>query len=149
MEHLFGPLAAAVKSHKADTAAGEAVVFAAWKRVAGEGLYDRALPIAFADKHLTIAVENEQWLRQMKDLARQVLPRLNQILGGSVVKRIEFEIDAAKIAEEKSAFRTGTIPPPLDLSVLTPSLLEAANTITDPNLRQKFLHAAARGIAKN
>ena len=71
----------------------EAVVFAAWRRIAGEGLVEHAVPLRLEKGRLFIAVSNQMWQRQLKDLCGQMVFKLNAALGTPTVNYIELQID--------------------------------------------------------
>src|SRR5690349_8829994 len=97
MQELFKAIPNIVERIGKDDAVLSSLVFAAWRRVAGEHLKQRTEPIEFGQKRLTLAVENEIWRRHLQDLSGEMLYSLNAALGHGTVKFIEFRIDAAAI----------------------------------------------------
>ena len=143
MERAFASLPAIIADlGEPSPSAREAMVFAAWKRVAGEQLSERAVPLRFDENRLSIAVEDKTWQRHLESLAPEMLSRLRNKLGEGVVKFIEFRIDAA--APFASRQKGKIIDPAPD----APSELAAsAKQIGDENLRGIFLQAAAAQLA--
>lgn len=145
MEQLFGAIPLVLNGLEANDTAVEAMVFAAWKRTAGELLAERTAPVEFAGKCLVVAVEDNTWKRHLEELAPQMLARLNGKLGQGTVSRIEFRIDTLAIAS-----RRPLLTKPSDSSYLIPnSVAAAAETIADEALRERFLDAAAVCLEKD
>ena len=129
----------------------EALVFAAWQRTAGDGLVPHTTPVRLEGSKLVIAVSNLTWQRHMKDLASQMVFKLNALLGSSTVSFIEFEID------EKAVLSSRRIADRTDESELrrqaeqaiTPELeIAAAEAIKDEVLRKVFLEAAGNCLVR-
>lgn len=93
MKQLFGAIPGILKDLEPNAAAVEAMVFGAWKQVAGEMLRARTAPIEYRDKRLVVAVEDKMWQRNLEELSGQMLVRLNAALGHGSVTFIEFRID--------------------------------------------------------
>ncbi len=92
MDQLFTVLPSILKQVEHSPRAVESVVFAAWRRAAGEPLSRRAVPVDFTEKRLTIAVEDKTWQKPMQELAPQLLARINHSVGDGTVEYIEFQI---------------------------------------------------------
>ena len=143
MDQLFAALIPVLKDLGINDTAIEALVFAAWKRTAGELLSERTAAVEFSGGRLTVAVEDLTWQRHLEELAPQLLARLNGRLGEGTVRFIEFRIDTLAIASRRP-IKTK----PSDSSYLIPnSIVEAAGKIGDPGLRESFLEAAAVSLA--
>jgi hypothetical protein len=147
MQELFQALPDILERLGSDEAAFSAFVFAAWRRVAGEQLRQRTEPVDFAQKRLTLAVENEMWRRHLQDLSGGMLYSLNSLLGQGTVKFIDFRIDPAAV---DAASQTGSrmAKHAVGTQELTPELRKAANAIADDGLRESFLGAAAAYLAR-
>lgn len=127
----------------------EALVFAAWRRISGDVLCDHAVPVRLTDSVLSIAVSSVTWQRHLKDLAAQMLFKLNAAIGTPLVRFIEFEIDEAAVlsgrsrtAYDEEAFRRESV------KEISPELAKAAEKIGDEDLRQQFLLAAGSCLAR-
>jgi len=128
----------------------EAVVFAAWRRIAGEGLVEHAVPLRLEKGRLFIAVSNQMWQRQLKDLCGQMVFKLNAALGTPTVNYIELQIDeqavrasrpeSSMLSEEE--FRTEAE------KEISPELASAAAGIADEELRRQFLLAAGNCLVR-
>jgi hypothetical protein len=131
----------------------ESVVFAAWRRIAGESLSDHAAPLRLNDTTLSIAVSNQMWQRQMKDLRPQMVFKINAALGAPLVTSIELRIDEAAVLRERS--RWAAVPAVSeDLlrrqaeAELSDELRRAAAGIADDDLRKQFLLAAGNCLVR-
>jgi hypothetical protein len=143
MEQLFGSIPAILNVLGPNEAAAEAIVFAAWKRTAGELLAERTAAVEFAEKRLVVAVEDNTWKRHLEELAPQMLAHLNGKLGQGSVTMIEFRIDTLAIASRKALEPK----PPETAYVIPNSVVEAAGQIADESLREHFIEAAAAYLA--
>ena len=63
MEDLFRLLPKLLAEHDDNPKVREAVVFAAWRKAAGESLCKHAVPAQLAEKHLSVAVVSERWAK--------------------------------------------------------------------------------------
>ncbi len=128
----------------------DAVVFAAWRRIAGEALAEHAVPLRFAKGRLYIAVSNLMWQRQLKDLCSQMVFKLNAALGTPTVTFIELQIDDRAVQSQRSKNRSSS-----DAELrrqaedeITPELADAAEGIQDDELRRQFLLAAGNCLVR-
>lgn len=92
MEQLFAAIPSIVKSLEPNKDVANAVVFAAWNQVAGEQIRSHTKPLAFNNKRLVIAVEDETWQLNLEALAAQMIAKLNKSLGDGTVTFIEFRV---------------------------------------------------------
>lgn len=143
MERVFSTIPSVISATASDELTDEALVFAAWREVAGETLSRRTRAIALVNKRLTIAVNDSVWQRNLEDLAPGFIARLNRITGDRTVTFIDFVIDAAAVDGEAKDKMATT--PDFDLSA---SLIASANAIADENLRERFLATAADYLAR-
>ena len=65
----------------------------AWRRVAGEGLRDHAVPSRLQEKTLVVSVADAVWQKQLQPMSVELIFRINKLLRQKVVERIEFRID--------------------------------------------------------
>ncbi len=147
MEQLFGAIPTVLSGLASNDAVDEAVVFAAWKRCAGELLRMRTAPVDFFENRLIVAVSDETWARHLEDLSPQMLVRLNAALGQGTVKFIEFRINEAAVNDARAVKVSTEIAENTSMEV-SPSLTAAAEAIADENLREQFLSAANSYLAK-
>jgi hypothetical protein len=127
----------------------EAVVFAAWRRIAGESLTSHAVPIGLENGTLRIAVSNLNWQRNLKEHCGQMLFKLNAVLGSPTVTYIELQIDEQAVLRS----RTGSMPQDDAFrkaaeNEISDDLTEAAASIEDEELRRQFLLAAGSCLVR-
>lgn len=147
MDALFKVLPALLRSGVEVPEVAEAVAFAAWRRVAGEGLRAQAIPFRLYRKTLVVAVADATWQKQLEPVSAQLLFRLNSVLGQALVTFIEFRIDPQTVRKERA--RLG-IQSPDEAARIEERALEragselqhAAGAIQDAGLRRRFLIAA-------
>ncbi len=130
----------------------EPLVFAAWKRIAGENLERNTAPVGLDKKRLIVAVPDEIWKRHLENLSGQMIFKLNSLLGEEVVTFIEFRVDgkhfsAGREAQERKAAERLNFDR-RSQEELTPRLREAADSIEDPELRELFLQAAGNCLVR-
>lgn len=152
MDDLFRALPALLKVIDDNEPLREAVIFAAWRRIAGEGLREKAVPFRLYQKHLIIAVESEMWKRHLESLSGQMIFKINSALGQALVTFIEFRVDEKTIQQERGKHRKNMIDEEkmheIALEKVTPKLRIAADAIKDDNLRYQFLLAAGSALAQ-
>ena len=127
----------------------EAVVFAAWRRIAGESLTAHAVPVGLENGTLQIAVSNLNWQRNLKDQCGQMLFKLNAVLGSPTVTYIELQIDEKAVLKS----RTGSFPQDDAFRAaaekeISSDLTQAAASIEDEELRRQFLLAAGSCLVR-
>lgn len=130
----------------------EAVVFAAWRRVAGEGLREQAVPFRVYNKRLIVAVADETWQRHLEELSPQLLFKLSGALGRAAIAFLEFRVDARTVDRESDKLfreRTSQIERErVAMQNVPENVRRAAEKIEDDNLRRNFLLAAGSCLAR-
>lgn len=139
MDSLLSTIPKVFRDVDTDEAATKALAFAAWSRVAGEGIRKSAQPVELIDETLVVAVRDAAWSANLTSLAPQLLARLSGELGHGVIKFLEFRTEPRQFGLK--AISAGVAED--DISSLDPRLIEAAEAIAEPKLRQNFLAAAA------
>ena len=139
MESLIKTLPAILAAAGPSPEVAEAGCFAAWKHAAGDTLSVHAVPIKLEGQTLILAVADNIWQKQLEQIRPQLLFRLNTVLGHSLVKLIELQIDQNALA--KTQIPQGTSSKHSD-SPVPFELLAAASEIQDADLRRAFLGAA-------
>jgi hypothetical protein len=127
----------------------EAAAMIAWKRVAGEGLRGQAVPFRLYRKTLIVAVADTTWQKQLEKVSGQLLFRLNSLLGQAVVTYIEFRIDPATVRVERAKWTSEIDREAQERRALenaSGQIRDAAEAITDEQLRRRFLLAAGSCI---
>ncbi len=151
MNELFRALPALLKEFEDNEAVREAVVFAAWRKIAGEALRFSAVPFHLSGKRLTVAVSGETWRKHLEHLAGQMIFKINSKLGSAVVTFIEFRVDEAAVKAERAKFqksKTAEISEEAALNEVTPKMRHSADAIKDDNLRYQFLLAAGSCLVR-
>src|SRR6478672_5390349 len=141
MEQLFAALPQLIKELGANHAVEEQMVFAAWRRVAGEMLAERTTPLEYFENRLIVAVEDQNWQRNLESLAAEMVAKLNGATEQGKVKYVEFRIDKKAIERQqkpKSELTSDDVPD---------SLRAAADQIESQSLKKSFLEAAAAYLA--
>ncbi|MDQ2746762.1 MAG: DUF721 domain-containing protein [Acidobacteriota bacterium] len=152
MQDLFRALPKLLKDFEDTEEVREAVVFAAWRRIAGESLSGHTVPFRLFNKHLIIAVADKTWKRHLESLSGQMIFKLNSVLGQPIVTFIEFRIEAATLEAERAKHQRQTLSEEelneIALDQITPQMRRAADAIADDNLRYQFLLAAGSCLAR-
>lgn len=152
MLDIFRTLAAASRDLDGGESVREALVFAAWRRVAGELLAEHTVPLRLEDTRFSVAVSSETWRKHLEELSSQMLFKLNTAVGTSLVAFIEFCVDEEAVHESRSEADEGlAAAAELRASALreiSPDLESAAAQITDEELRAKFLLAAGSCLVR-
>ena len=128
----------------------DAVVFAAWRRIAGDALADHAVPLRLEKTRLYVAVSNLMWQRQLKDLCAQMVFKLNAALGTPTVTFIELQIDEQAVLAQRSK-RDVSNEAQFQIEAqreISPELARAADAIEDDELRRQFLLAAGSCLVR-
>ena len=127
----------------------EAVVFAAWRRVAGESLAEHTVPLKLDGTKLIVAVSNKTWQRHLVDLCGQMVFKLNAALGSPLVTFVDLQIDEEAVTANRSV--SGEREKELRRQAeaeISPELRSAANKISDAELRKQFLLAAGNCLVR-
>lgn len=141
MQEIFRTLPRLLRELEADTELREAMIFAIWRRIAGSGLAEHAVPVRLEGPRLKVAVADRNWKRQLESLSGQMLFKLNAAVGTPSVSYIDFAIDPSVLV------RTPKKPPPDTEAIQAAAGQEiglSAQGISDPDLRNAFLGAAAK-----
>ncbi|HLM00816.1 MAG TPA: DUF721 domain-containing protein [Pyrinomonadaceae bacterium] len=152
MNELFRALPALLRQMEDNESLRQAVVFAAWRRIAGEGLREHAVPLRLFQKHLIVAVMSETWKKHLEHLSGQMIFKLNSSLEQPLVTFIEFRVDEETVKQERAKYQKNKIDEQrqrqLALEQVTPKMRRAADSIKDENLRYQFLLAAGSCLAR-
>jgi hypothetical protein len=152
MQDIFRALPKVLREAGESEPLREPLVFAAWKRIAGENLERNTAPTGLDKKRLIVAVPDEIWKRHLEHLSGQMIFKLNSLLGEEVVTFIEFRVDSKQFSagreaqERKAVERLGF--DRRSREELTPRLREVADRIEDPELRELFLRAAGNCLVR-
>jgi hypothetical protein len=75
-----------------DVVSAEDVAIRAWPVAIGKRIARQTRAVALVGQRLVIEVEDAVWQRQLLSLRDQILPKLEQALGGATVKQLEFRV---------------------------------------------------------
>ena len=121
----------------------EAAAIAAWKKAAGEGLRQHAIPMRMTDGKLVVAVADTVWQKQLGAMKDQLIYRTNSIIGKPLVKDVELMVEPNLIKPQQPVEDQRSLDNEVPLE-----LWSAASAISDKELRQKFLRAATSAIRR-
>jgi len=141
MEQIFAALPKLLKELGPNHAVEEQMIFAAWRRVAGDVLNRRTKPLEYFENRLIVAVEDQNWQRNLETLAPEMVAKLNAATEQGKIRFIEFRIDKDAIESQRKPRRTTAA------ENVPGSLRAAADAITDERLRKSFLDAAGAYLA--
>jgi len=147
MQDILSALPALLDQHSANEDVRRSVVFAVWRRIAGEALAGHAVPVDLVDSKLTIAVADRNWQRNLQELAKEMIFKMNFVFGTPQVKFIEFVIDKESLKPIDAAPDRAQLESDA-LDHINEPLRKAADTIADDDLRRKFLLAAGSCLAR-
>ncbi len=145
MEAIFSTFVGALAPLEDNDSVSEALIFAAWQKVAGRQLSERAKPVELREKRLTVNVDDEAWLVNIRSFSPQLIAGINRIVGDNIVNFIEYRCEPLRSNSTPKVEAKSSAP---DTSSLSPSLLKAAEAIADPKSRELFLEAAARNLGR-
>lgn len=151
MDELFRALPALLRELDDNETVREAVVFAAWRKIAGDMLRDHAVPFRLDQKRLIIAVSSETWKKHLQHLSGQMIFKLNSKLGAAFVTYVDFRVDEATVKKEREEFKKRfgeEISEETALNQVTPKMRHSADAIKDDHLRYQFLLAAGSCLAR-
>ena len=149
MDRLIKTLPAILKASGASEEVAEAACIAAWRHAVGEGLSSHAAPLELQHKTLIVVVADNIWKAQLEQMRGQLLFRLNSVVGQTLVKSMEFRVDAKTLAGKRDpeAGKVAAGGAPIDDKVPV-ELLSAAAGIADADLRRAFLGAATSCVRR-
>lgn len=131
----------------ADPARTLALLRAAWPRAVGPDLARRTEVVALEAATLRVRVPDARWRKELHRLQAEILRRLREIAGDLAPWRLGFMegpvaaptvAKSARIPEESSG-------PPLPPA----GVVAGAAVISDPDVRERFLEAAARYLERS
>lgn len=151
MNELFRALPALMKNFDDNEAVREAVVFAAWRKIAGDALRFSAVPAELNGKRLIVAVSSETWRKHLEHLSGQMIFKINSKLSSAAVTFIEFRVDENIVKAERAKYlraNAAEISDEAALNEVSPKMRQKADAIKDDNLRYQFLLAAGSCLVR-
>jgi len=110
-------------------------VWQVWEKGVGERIARVASPLSMRDGTLTVGVTNAPWLQELQLLKREIITRLNGLLGGRVIRDIFFRSAGPRHTPHDPS-------PPPRLRELSHEELQAirdqVSRITDPELADRL-----------
>jgi len=91
-EHIGGIIAGVLKTYRRESDADLVHVWQVWDDVVGEVIAGNAKPAAFKGKILLIHVSSSTWIHQLQFLKQEMISKLNQALGKTLVGDLKFKI---------------------------------------------------------
>ncbi|HYV24451.1 MAG TPA: DUF721 domain-containing protein [Pyrinomonadaceae bacterium] len=130
---------------RANGANAELAVKLAWSKAAGTGLRRHTIPVRLTAKTLVVAVADPIWQKQLQHMSAELIFRINNLLQGTLIEAIEFRVDTgalkSNLPTERTSVKEPNQPAPTEL-------LFAASSITDEELRARFVRAAQNCIER-
>jgi len=121
-----------------------ALLRAAWPVAVGPELARRTEAVAFDHGVLRVKVEDARWQRTLLRMRADILSRLRGVAAGAAPRGLGFVIGPIPLAPEPVPARPPERPP----APAPRAVAEAAEAIPDPEVRARFLAAAARYLAR-
>ena len=148
MQDILSALPELLDQHGDNEDVRRSVVFAIWRRAAGESLNEHAAAVDLVGPTLTVAVIDRNWQRNLSELSKEMLFRMNFIFGSAEIKRIEFVIDRSAVGRSVKQDIDRAADEAEALDEINEPLRKAADTIADDDMRRKFLLAAGSCLAR-
>lgn len=148
MQDLISALPTLLEHHRDNDDVRRPVVFAIWRRIAGDSLAEHASPVELIGTTLSVAVADRNWQRNLSELSKEMLFRMNFIFGSAEVKRIEFIIDKTAVSSSSVKNIDHAAMEAEALDEITEPLRRAADLIEKDDMRRKFLLAAGSCLAR-
>ena len=129
----------------------DAVIAAAWRKVAGSSLCSHTTALGTKDTTLEVAVRDNIWKRHLESLSGQMIFKINSLLGHAAVTYISFRIDEEAVEWSESDGESSAAFPGFEKAAeeeKTGELLDASAKIKDPILRGLFIDAAASCLVR-
>jgi len=124
----------------------ELAVKLAWARAAGAGLRRHAVAFRLDGRVLLVSVADAIWQKQLQLMSAELIYRMNNILGQSIIESLSFRIDPAALSENPAASAMREAQTPREPAPT--ELLFAAGSISDQELRARFIRAAENCITR-
>ncbi len=146
MDSLLRLIPALLRQAENSPEAKEYAVFAAWNAAVGDAVRKVCVPVRLNARRLFIATVDQTWKTQLDRLAPQLIFRLNSLLGAPLVTQIVLRVDPAAVAEAHPPRAEPSFEG--DPAAHAAGLAADAQAIADPTLRETFLRAAGRCLAR-
>ena len=129
-------LSAFLRGTPAEQRLKEGGIWLVWEEAVGSRIASHAVPTAFRDGTLTLAVDSAPWMQQLNFLKRELIAKVNDRLGEEMVKDIYMK--AGKVSAPPPV-KKSWVPKRRELSAEeSAAIAEQAESVTDPELRAIF-----------
>jgi len=91
-EHIGSILAEVLKTYRRESDADLVQVWQVWDRIVGDVIAQNAKPAAFKGKLLLVHVSSSTWIHQLQFLKQEMIAKLNNALGKTVIDDLKFKI---------------------------------------------------------
>lgn len=145
MQDLLSLLPRLFRAAGDDDEAREQAAVAAWAAAVGPAVRRATAAMRLERKTLVVAAIDETWRAQLRRLTGRMLFKLNSMLGAPVVTGIEFVLNE-RVVRDAHILPHEIRPSAPDNQVLP--LLEKASAIPDSLVRDAFLRAAGKCLAR-
>lgn len=124
-----------------------ALLRATWPLAVGPELARRTELLAIEGTTLRVRVPDARWRKVLHRMQREILAQLSELAGDALTpRRMSFTEGPLAATEAAPAAAVAPVagPPPL----APPSLVDGAQAIADPEIRDRFLRTAAGYLAR-
>lgn len=119
----------------------EAQARSAWKRTIGSRLEAHARFRALVRQRLVVEVDDKIWQSQLYSLEKQILNKLERVLGRKVVTQIEFQLAIPRLGPQLESGVAFSLEAPMPKD-------KSAQGIQDPILRRNYLNSKRRAASE-
>ena len=123
----------------------EQAVFAAWDRAVGEAVAMSCVPWRLHDKRLIVLTASQVWKAQLQPMTSEIIFKVDRILGKPLVTYIEYRVDPKRLTRQRRRQKAVRFE---RLEEFKRDLESDAQQIADPELRDLFLRAAGKSLAR-
>ena len=107
----------------------EEIVRAVWSRAVGETIARHTSRLKLVRHNLVVEVEDAVWQRQLHNLSRQIVARIQKLTGCDAVQEIEFRIGIPRREPQRAEIRQPD---------LLAEAADEADRIQDPVMRRVY-----------
>lgn len=138
-------MAAMFRGKPAEKRLEEGKIWLAWDAAVGAQIAAKARPVSFRDGTLTVAVVSAPWMQQLTFLKKGMMEKLNERLGGDVVRDIYLKAGVPQPPAPRPKPRRNKERPLAGEEKAR--IAEQSAAIADPELREAVAHLLARHLA--
>jgi hypothetical protein len=125
-----------------------ALLRSAWPVAVGSDLARRTQLVALDDGILRVKVSDARWQRTLLRMRAEILVRLRGVAAGAAPRGLGFVVGALATAPEPPPAGPPDVLPDVPPAPAPRAVVEAAAAIADPEVRARFISAAARYLAR-